>query len=84
MIINIKSKGVPMLHDFLLLELYFGPPESAQYFEDTLRKYGRNALERAVKDGLIALRRVQLGPDSGRVLCSLSPKGRRAAAQNPA
>lgn len=68
-----------MLYDFLMLELYFGFPEAAQYIEDAIRKYGWPALRDAISNGWLETRAVELGPEKGRALCWLSASGREAA-----
>ncbi|MFP4312914.1 MAG: hypothetical protein ACLFR0_01195 [Alphaproteobacteria bacterium] len=42
-----------MLNDFYMLELYFGPIESAQSFEKLVRKYGSKAVLENIKDGFL-------------------------------
>lgn len=68
-----------MLYDFLMLELYFGPLESAQYIEDAARKYGWPAIKNALRKGLLVAHQVSMGPEQGRTLCWLSDQGRAQA-----
>jgi len=65
-----------MLSDFLTLELYFGSPESALFFEDVSKKYSPAQIQKAVKKGDIVLKRLKFGPDKGRLVCLLSPQAR--------
>jgi hypothetical protein len=68
-----------MLSDLLILEIYYGHPSCAQFFEDMARKYGLEAMRKALRAGEITVRPVALGPDSGRMLVGLTDKGRQAA-----
>lgn len=68
-----------MLNDFLMLELYFGSVESAQFIEDAARKYGWSAINNALQEGLLNARTIMLGPETGRTLCWLSSSGRAHA-----
>lgn len=70
-----------MIHDFLLLEMYYGPADAAQYFEDVVRKHGQVSLEKARSCGHVVLRQMSVGPDRGRMMCWLSDLGREKAAQ---
>jgi hypothetical protein len=68
-----------MLSDLLILEIYYGHPSCAQFFEDMARKYGVAAVRKALREGEIVARPVVVGPDSGRLLLGLTDKGRQAA-----
>ena len=70
-----------MLQDFLMVEYYFGPIESAQNFEDMVRKYGGLKVKVALDQGFLQAFQVHLGPDQGKILCSLTAKGRLQAQQ---
>lgn len=69
-----------MLQDFYMLELYFGTPESAQSFEDLVKKYGSGAVIKNLTDGLL-VRKSLCCPDSKNEnwLVWLSEKGRELA-----
>lgn len=69
-----------MLSDLLILEIYYGHPACGQFFEDITRRYGVEAVRKALRAGEIAARPVIVGPDSGRLLVGLTDKGREAAA----
>lgn len=68
-----------MLSDLLILELYYDHPACAQFFEDVARKYGTEAVRKALRAGDIVARPVVVGPDSGRILLGLTDKGRQSA-----
>lgn len=68
-----------MLSDLLILEIYYGHPSCAQFFEDMARKYGIETIKKALRAGEITARPVVVGPDSGRLLLGLTDKGRQAA-----
>ncbi len=70
-----------MLRDFLLLELYYGSVDSAQYLEDVVHRYGKESLEKARVCGDVVMRKMLLGPDRGRMVCWLSELGRDKATQ---
>ncbi len=72
-----------MLRDFLLLENYFGEPDSIQAIEDVVNHYGLEKVREAVRSGHLSIRTVFLAPGRGRTLCRLSESGRKAA-QTPA
>ena len=76
---DIKERILNMMHDFLLLEMYYGPADAAQYFEDVVKKHGRKNLEKARACGHIVMRTISVGPDRGRVMCWLSEQGREKA-----
>ena len=67
-----------MLSDFLTLEVYFGAPESAQYFEDLVKRYGQKCTLRALKQGDITCRHLCL--NSGKLAVWLTDQGRHKAA----
>lgn len=78
--INLIQQEQPMiLSDFLTLELYFDNQESAQFFEECSKKYGKNVIQKCIKAGELACRRVYLGPDTGKKLLWLTPQGRQKA-----
>lgn len=68
-----------ILSDFLTLEVYFSNDESAQMFEDCAHKYGIELIRKYIADGALSCRAIQLGPDTGRLLLSLTSKGREKA-----
>lgn len=68
-----------MIHDFLLLEMYYGPSESAQYIEDVIKKHGQDAFDRACEKGHLVIKAVALEPETQNVVCGLSPLGRNKA-----
>lgn len=68
-----------MLSDLLLLETYYESQNSVQFLEDLSRRYGPEAIRRAVSAGEVICRRVNCGPECGRFLLRLSDKGRRRA-----
>ena len=65
-----------MLSDLLQLEVYYGTPEAAQFFEDLSRRYGPAMVRKALRAGEITGRRLHCGPDCGRRLFWLTEKGR--------
>ncbi len=67
-----------MLSDFLTLELYFGSPNAALYFEDLVKNYGRQKAERAIADGDVKCRPLRLNGRMRR-LTWLSEQGRSKA-----
>ena len=69
----------PLLSDFYMLELYFEQPETAQFYEDLSRRYGAQALKKAVMAGYLVGKQLTCGPDCGRKLLWLSDKGRQKA-----
>lgn len=69
-----------MLPDLLLLEEYFEEPETVQFYEDIMRRYGVEPVKKAVQTGHIALRCVHCGPHRGRLVLWLTEKGRSFAA----
>ena len=66
-----------MLSDFLTLEIYFGHEASAQFLEDLSRKYGAPTIKKALRTGDLEHRKIQIGPDQGRLLVWLSDKARQ-------
>lgn len=68
-----------MLSDFLVLEMYYETPNTAQFFEDISDKYGMSAVDEAMRAGHITGHALQCGPDSGRWLFWLTDEGRRTA-----
>lgn len=70
-----------MIHDFLLLEMYYGPADSAQYLEDVVLRHGKASLEKARACGHVVMRTISVGPDRGRMMCWLSDLGRDKASQ---
>lgn len=68
-----------MLRDFLLLENYFGEPDSIQAIEDVVKHYGIEKVRDALRAGHLNVRTVFLAPGRGRALCRLSEAGRKAA-----
>ena len=70
-----------MISDFLLLEMYYGPADAAQYFEEVVHKHGMASIEKARACGHIVMREISVGPDRGRVMCWLSEVGREKASQ---
>lgn len=68
-----------ILSDFLTLESYFSNDESSQMFEDCTQKYGIETIQRYIKAGALACRKIYIGPDAGRLIVSLSEKGRELA-----
>lgn len=68
-----------MLSDLLILEHYYGHPSCALFFEELARKYGVEAIRKALKAGHITARAVVVGPDAGRLLVGLTDLGRRRA-----
>ncbi|HRQ60245.1 MAG TPA: hypothetical protein PLO23_01825 [Alphaproteobacteria bacterium] len=70
-----------MLHDFFLIEAYFGRPEAAMAQEDMIRRYGYGAVKTAVEKGYLCSREIFCGPLRGRILHWLSEDGRQMAAR---
>lgn len=68
-----------MLLDFLKIEHLFGQEEAALYTDDALRRYGKEVVSQALTKKHIICKIIYFGPDSGRSLCWLSPKGRLIA-----
>jgi hypothetical protein len=69
-----------MLSDFLTLELYFGAPESALFFEDLTKHHDDGDIKHALKKGDVVCKRIVFGPDRGRMIYSLSEQGRAKVA----
>ncbi|MBX2834881.1 MAG: hypothetical protein KTR28_07905 [Micavibrio sp.] len=65
-----------MLSDFLTLELYFGYDQAALFFEDLSKHFTHRQITQALENGYIEARQIHLGPDAGRTLYALTPKGR--------
>lgn len=68
-----------MLSDFLTLEVYFGGTDSAQELEAAYRKYGRKAVEEALRVGDLAMSLPAGASKLAQPLCWLSEAGRRKA-----
>jgi hypothetical protein len=68
-----------MLYDFLLLEIYYGAPDTARFYEELSQRYGGAVVAGALGAGYVACRRVLIGPDRGRLLVWLTDKGRHLA-----
>ena len=68
-----------MLSDFLTLEVYFGSHNSAMYFEDLVKRHGRDKILKAVKSGDLTCRTQCVGPEQGRTLTWLTEQGRQKA-----
>lgn len=68
-----------MIHDFLLLEMYYGQTDSAQYIEEIVKRHGAEKLEKAKACGHIITKKMPFGPDKGRIMCWLSEQGRAKA-----
>jgi hypothetical protein len=71
----------PMLTDLYLLDQYFEEPAAAMYREDVIRKFGAAAFEAALCGGLIEACCLPCRDSESKVLCRLSEKGRKAAAE---
>lgn len=69
-----------ILSDFLTLEAYFSNEESAQMFEDCALKYGIEPIQKCIKAGELACRKIHIGPDAGKLILWLTQKGRDKAA----
>lgn len=65
-----------MLSDLFILENFYDHPSCPLFFEDVARRYGLMAIREALRQGQIHARPVLVGPDAGRVLLSLTDKGR--------
>lgn len=76
---GIREEYITMIHDFLLLEMYYGQVESALYIEDVIKNHGKASLDNAQKCGHIIARNITIGPDKGRIMCWLSDIGRQKA-----
>ena len=63
-----------MLSDFLTLEIYFGHENAALYCEDLAKRYGREQVKSALRDGDLQCR-----PVCGGVLAWLTLQGRQRA-----
>lgn len=68
-----------MLHDFLILEYYFGSVESAQNLEEVLQKYGKTRIKKAIHDGHLQVRQGQFDSQKRHAFCSLTERGRLEA-----
>lgn len=68
-----------MLRDFLLLEHYFGHPDSLQPMEDVVTRYGAQTVREAINAGHLILRSAFLKPEGGSFFCALSESGRKKA-----
>lgn len=68
-----------MLSDFLMLEVYFGHQNSALYFEDLVKRYGKKPIERAIESGDLKTRTLYFGSDKGKTLAWLTEQGRSKA-----
>lgn len=67
-----------MLSDFLSLESVFGRNAATMFLDEIIEKYGEKNLQKSLSKGYLENRTIYIGPDSGRVLCWLSEKGRQA------
>lgn len=70
-----------MLSDFLLLEEYFEGPETAQFYEDISKKYGVEAIQKAIAAGHIVHKKIMCSRVCQDRLLWLSDKGRNVALQ---
>lgn len=68
-----------MLSDFLTLEVYFGSQNAALYFEDLSKRHGRKNVQHAIRNGDLNFRKLDCGPERGRILTWLSEQGRTKA-----
>lgn len=68
-----------MLSDLLQLEEYYGHPSCAAFFEDLSKRYGENALKKALMAGDICVKRLSCMNQHKRALIWLSPQGREKA-----
>ena len=66
-----------ILSDFLTLETYFDNQESAQFFEECSYKYGIEPIQKCLRAGELACRKIHIGPDAGKILLLLTDKGRQ-------
>lgn len=64
-----------MLLELYLLQTYFAEQFSAMYEEDLVRRYGRFAVSKAIKDGILEHRHIPCGSGRRRCVCRLSEKG---------
>lgn len=74
---------IMILSDFLTLESYFSSQESAQMFEECAQKYGMDMIKKYIADGELTCRKIHIGPDAGKSLLWLTPKGREKAFLRP-
>lgn len=65
-----------MLSDFLILEEFFDQSSAVQFFEDLSKRYGPEAVIKAIAKGELCFKKILCGPDRGRHLVWLSQTGR--------
>lgn len=65
-----------MLSDFLNFGLYFGQSEPCIFHDDLNKHYDQADIRSALKNGDLEYRIIRIGPDSGRILYSLSSQAR--------
>ncbi len=65
-----------MIRDMLLMESVFDRAEAALYLDEVLCGVDVQEVKDAIEAGYITTKAICIGPDCGRVLCSLSEKGR--------
>jgi hypothetical protein len=71
-----------MLSELYALETFYGSEAAAQFFSKLSKKYGVEPVTKAIHDGLLAIRSIQLGPDAGKTLLYLTEKGRSQASMS--
>lgn len=66
-----------MLHDLYLLSVYFDPTQAVQYEDDLARRYGAEAVQEALGQGLIERHCAPCAASNGRArfFCRLSQAG---------
>tara|TARA_B100001093_G_C26393177_1_gene827997 strand:- start:377 stop:616 length:240 start_codon:yes stop_codon:yes gene_type:complete len=70
-----------LMNDFLNLENYFNRDECALFVEDLEKQYGPDMISSALEQGILEQRLINIGPDYGRILCTLSTQARRLLAK---
>ena len=68
-----------MLSDFLLLEAYYDTPDTVQIYENMTKKYGKDAVKKAMAAGYIVAGQVSCFRETRGLLFWLTDKGRKRA-----
>jgi hypothetical protein len=68
-----------MLHDLYLLSVYFDPTQAVLYEDDLNNRYGRDAVDKALGQGLIERFCAPCASGRMRFFCRLSDQGRNFA-----
>ncbi len=66
-----------ILTDLYTLEIYYGANHAAGFWSDLTQHYEHDSLSQALRNGDITMRRIYVGPDSGRRILYLTEQGRQ-------